>query len=236
MVKVSKKDKNNNTKKKRDLRNFFHPKLAIFLSSAPFMLLCPFIILGVLTGWPIEPWMNNDKISDYERAFSEIPYPEDVSKIGTIYSEIGGFNSIQGECDLIAARLITSEDGRDDVASRMLKQYQTYVDTSAIKDPRPEGFDYLFNSSVKLFEVNKDEDIFNNDELNVMVRDAFNINSFASDQNVYVFYMVQLDVFASRDPRCTNPDKDVVKEDESNFEETSEEPTVEESQESQSTE
>lgn len=204
MVKVSKQDKQEIKKKKKgfDPRSIFHPRLAIFLSSAPFMVLCPFILLGVLTGWPIEPWLNNGRIDDYKEAFLSIPLPENVSRFGGVYSNIGGFNEINGECDLISAFLVTSEEDRDDVSAAMLKRYQSYVDASSIQKPRPEGFDHLFNSTVKLFSVSKDEAVFNNDELNINVKEDFNITSFP-DENVYVFYMVEFDSFKSRDPRCS---------------------------------
>jgi len=181
------------------LHKILHVKVLFLLATVPFMLICPLSIFSIATGFPYDNWRNDDKIDEFAETLDIFALPQSTYQIGTVYAQIGGIDKLD-ECDLISAKIIVSSLPQEKLSELLLKTFQETV----LDETKVPNIELVNKSNIKLFQIVSENGEFENEDISVNFKKDMNVNSIslATDEKAYVFYLVNYNVFGSRDYRC----------------------------------
>jgi hypothetical protein len=191
----------------KDLRTIFHPRVAMFMIAIPFMTLCPLAISSILLGFPAEAWINNGTSESFQKAFEEIPMPDNTKNIGMTKTFFGALDN-QNKCDIVSARIVTSALKLEDFSAKVQTNYQALTNVED-EEERSKGFKYLYDAGVesiglKVLPVNPKENFIKADFESTNLKKDFQYSNNLSEEkdNIYLVYLGHLNAFSSRDYRC----------------------------------
>lgn len=171
------------------------------MMAMPFMVLCPVIILIIVTGYPLNVIFNNRSVDNYVEIFESFKYDqENIIQIGETAGILGGFDDKNGKCDLVSAKLIKSKVPQANVS-------QLILDARALvtNDPASvEHYDLVANNDIKLIPLTPEATEYVDGYFKFDFAKDFKAlpNSLEEGEIPYLLYMFSYNVFESNDSRC----------------------------------
>lgn len=205
------------------MQNFpvINPKIAFFLAVVPFMCICPISLTSLIWGFPSAIFQNNERRDNFEMIFNEIDFGNDIATVGQTQSLIGGFDTFsdneRGTCDLLAYKTVSAVLELEEIQAEILDAFREGVSTEFAAD----NYSIISGAQIKVFPLNPDQDYFAHDGFEIWIEP---LDSLTEDEIPYLVYMINRDVYTSRDSRCSAqevPESSVIVEKE--IEETEDE-------------
>jgi hypothetical protein len=179
--------------------SFVNPKIGFFLAIVPFMCACPLLLTSLLWGFPSAILQNNERRDTFETIFEGIDFGENIRSVGETNSLIGGFDTFteneRGSCDLLAYTITSSDLEFNDLQKSILDSFQDGVST----EYAVSNYSIISGAQIKVFPLSLDQDYFAHDGFELWIDQ---ISELEDDELPYIVYMINKDLYTSRDSRC----------------------------------